>query len=181
MFYQWNNCSNVEDIYSLVYSCMQDTMGKLSIQTWNSTTFQYSIMCILTLAIPTLQVIYGHSTYQKAALLLEISIFCVRAGCEIWMASHPSKHTSQSVWAALNFEKTSDQLLGVNPNFRFHQNLAGRRTPWKSRPRCPYKRKALLTTHSHLFDRSTQSSLVGIGTHCWISFKFISSCELKNS
>ena len=72
---------------------MQDTIGKLWIQICITTTFQYNILCVLTLLTWKVQVICGRSTYQKTALLLEIAIFCVRAECEIGT----SKHASQSL------------------------------------------------------------------------------------
>ena len=47
-----------------------------------------------TCITPNLQVIYGRSTYQTTALLLEVSIL---AACKIWLPSLGSKHTWQSV------------------------------------------------------------------------------------
>ena len=49
-------------------------------------------MCILTLITQKLKVINGHSTYQKTALLSEMSIFYVRAGCKVQLSSYGSKH-----------------------------------------------------------------------------------------
>ena len=74
---------------------MQDTINELRIQTHIATTFWY-ILYVLTLVTRKLQVIRGRSTYRTTALLSEMSIFCVKAGCKIWMASYASKHTSQS-------------------------------------------------------------------------------------
>ena len=51
--------------------------------------------CILTLRTWKLQVVYWRSTHRMTAILLKMSIFCVRAGCEIWFVSYGSKHASQ--------------------------------------------------------------------------------------
>ena len=51
---------------------------------------------ILTLITQNLQDIYELYTYWMIALLLGISIFCVRAGCEIPLVSYISKHSSQN-------------------------------------------------------------------------------------
>ena len=59
--------------------------------------------CAYTLLTRILLVICGRSTYQMTALLSEMSIFCVRTGCEIWMASHASKHASQSLSNKISF------------------------------------------------------------------------------
>ena len=45
--------------------------------------FLYAILCIITRTTCKLEVMYGCSTYRMAALLSEISIFCVRSGWEI--------------------------------------------------------------------------------------------------
>ena len=75
---------------------MRDTIGELWIQTLIVTTSGYDILCVLTLVTRKLQAVCGRFTYRMTALLLEMSIFCGRAGCEIWMASYASKHASQS-------------------------------------------------------------------------------------
>ena len=62
-------------------------------------------------------------------------------------------------------------------DFGIHHNMAGRETPHQSRHMWPHIRRALLTTQ---FTCSSQSSLIGIGTSYWISFKFGSSCQLKD-
>ena len=76
---------------------MWDTIAKLWIQTSIETTLQYVILCVLTLVNQKLQVVCGCSTYRMTALLLEMYIFHVRAGCEIWMVSYASKYASQSL------------------------------------------------------------------------------------
>ena len=43
-----------------------------------------------------LQVMDGSAVYRMTALLSEVSIFYVRAGCEVWFRSYGSKYTSQS-------------------------------------------------------------------------------------
>ena len=50
-------------------------------------------LCVLTLVTWKLQVIYEHCTYRITALLLQISIVCVWAGCEIPLVSYGSKHS----------------------------------------------------------------------------------------
>ena len=47
-------------------------------------TFRYDILCVLTLITRKLLDIYGHCTYRTTALLSEMSIFSVWAGCEIY-------------------------------------------------------------------------------------------------
>ena len=96
-FYLSNDCSTVEDIYSLGYSCMWINIAELWVQTRITTTFRYDILCVLTLVTQKLQVICGHSTYRMTAILSEMSIFCVRAEFEKQKASYASKHTLQSL------------------------------------------------------------------------------------
>ena len=62
-----------------------------------TTTFSYDILCILTLVTRKLHVVCERSTYRMTVLLSEMPIFCIRAGCKIWMASYAFKHTSQSL------------------------------------------------------------------------------------
>ena len=76
---------------------MRDRIGKLWIQTCIATSFRCDIFCVLTLITQKLQVAYGSFTYQMTALLLKMSIFCVRAEYEIWLVSYQSKHASQSL------------------------------------------------------------------------------------
>ena len=73
------------------------TIGELWIQTCIATTFWYDILCVLTLVTRKPHAVYKHSAYWMTALLSEMSIFCVRAGYEIWMASYASKRISQSL------------------------------------------------------------------------------------
>ena len=74
---------------------MQDTIGELWIQTHITTSFQYDILCILTLLTWKVQVVYGCCTYQMTPLVFEISIFCIKAGCKIQLVSYASKHALQ--------------------------------------------------------------------------------------
>ena len=76
---------------------MWDVIDELWIQTLIATTFRYNILCMLTRISRKLQLICRHSTYQMTAILLEMSIFCVRAGCKIQIVSYASKHASQSL------------------------------------------------------------------------------------
>ena len=59
--------------------------------------FQFDFLCLASLITWKLQVICWCSTCVMTALLLEMFIFCVRPGCEIWMASYISEHISQSL------------------------------------------------------------------------------------
>ena len=59
-------------------------------QPLSNTTF----CAYLTFVTQKLQVVHGCSTYQTAALPSEMPIFCVRAGCEIWMTTCASKYAS---------------------------------------------------------------------------------------
>ena len=76
---------------------MQYMIGELQIETRNETSFQCDILCIITLVTLKLHVVCGRSTYRTTALLSEMSIFCVRAGCKIQMMSYGSKNNSQSL------------------------------------------------------------------------------------
>ena len=62
-----------------------------------ASAFGYDILGVLTLVTRKLQVVCGCFTYQTTALLLEMSIFYVRAGCEIQMAIYAFKHASESL------------------------------------------------------------------------------------
>ena len=94
-FYLSNDCSTIGNIYFLVYSCIPDTIGELWLQTRITIAFWCDILCALTLITAKLQVVYGRSTYRTTPLLSEMSILCVRAGCEMRLASYVSKHASQ--------------------------------------------------------------------------------------
>ena len=74
---------------------MRDTIGKLCIQTRNATTFQYNILCVLTLVTQKLQVVCWSSRYRMTAVLMEMSIFCVRGGCKILTVRYASKCSPQ--------------------------------------------------------------------------------------
>ena len=52
-------------------------------------------MCVLTLVTRKLPVVCGCSTYRMIALLSEMSIVCVIAGCKIRMVSYAFRYTSQ--------------------------------------------------------------------------------------
>ena len=69
-------------------------MGELWIKTCITNLFPVQHLCILTLITRKLQVIYGR-TYRMTGLLLEISIFCVRAEYTNRLASYGSKHSLQ--------------------------------------------------------------------------------------
>ena len=60
-------------------------------------TLRYVVLCVLTLVTRKLQVVCRRSTYRRTALLSQMSIYCVRAGFEIQMASYASKHASKSL------------------------------------------------------------------------------------
>ena len=72
---------------------MQDIIGKLWIQTCITTSFWYDILCVLTLVTRKLLVICRCCTHQTTALLLEMPIFRVRAGCEIRLVSNGFKYS----------------------------------------------------------------------------------------
>ena len=71
--------------------------------TYNSKTKVCIMMFDLSNNCSTIRDIYfwfradGCSTYQTTALQLEMSIFCVRARCEVQLLSYGSKHVSQSL------------------------------------------------------------------------------------
>ena len=52
-----------------------------------------TILCILTNVTQKVQVVGGCSTYWTTGVLLEMSIFCVRAVREMRLVSYGSKHT----------------------------------------------------------------------------------------
>ena len=76
---------------------MRDKIDKLWVQTRIATIFHYDIVYVLSLIIRKLQVVCGRSTYRMTVLHSEMSVFYVRAGCEIPMASYTSKRASQSL------------------------------------------------------------------------------------
>ena len=76
---------------------MRVTIGELWVQTHIATTFRHNILCVLALVTRKLQAVCGRSTYGMPAVLSEMSISCVRAGCKIQKASYASKHASQSL------------------------------------------------------------------------------------
>ena len=52
---------------------------------------------VLILKTQKLQDIYGHSTYRTTTPLSEMSIFCVRVGCQIQSKSSCSKLASECI------------------------------------------------------------------------------------
>ena len=72
---------------------------ELWLQTCITAAFWYDILCVLTFITWKLQVVSGDCTYRMTALLLDITIFCVRPGCEIQLASYGSKHALQSLFS----------------------------------------------------------------------------------
>ena len=76
---------------------MRDTITELWVQIRITTSFQYYILCVLIHSTQKLQVVYRRSTYWMTTLLSEIFIFCVGAGCKIWLVSYGSKQTLQSI------------------------------------------------------------------------------------
>ena len=75
----------------LGYNYMQDTIGKLWIQTHITTSFQY-ICTYLTRNLKTTGCVWMF-TYQVT--VSKMSVFCIRSACEIWLANYGSKHASQ--------------------------------------------------------------------------------------
>ena len=57
--------------------------------------FPIQYLCVPILVTWKLHVVYEYCTYWMTALLMTISIFCVRAGCKTWLVSYGSKHSSQ--------------------------------------------------------------------------------------
>ena len=72
-------------------------IGELQLQTCITVTFRYAILCELTHITQKTQVTYGHSTYRMAVVLLEMSIFWVRAANKLQFLSYGCKHASQSL------------------------------------------------------------------------------------
>ena len=95
-FYLPNNCSTLEiSTFCVRAACemrLASYESKHALQ-----PLRYDILCVLTLITRKVQLVYGCSTYQTTALLLVMSIFCVKAGCKIWLVSYGSKHASQSL------------------------------------------------------------------------------------
>ena len=92
-----NDCSTIRNGYSLGYSWIWDIIGKLQIETLNSTSFRHDMLHILTLITPKLQVVCRGCIYRTTALLSEMSLFCVRSKCEIWMTIYGSENGLQSL------------------------------------------------------------------------------------
>ena len=79
---------------------MWDTIGELWIQSCIAITFPYVILCLLIPVARKLLVIYECPT-DRVTALLEMSIFCVRAGFEIQTASYAFEHILQSLFDKL--------------------------------------------------------------------------------
>ena len=99
-----NNCSTIRDATLLGYSYMQNLHTKqlLYYQRCSFLKLQYVWpQTRITVCFWTPFCAYLHAeletyrSYQTTALLLKMPIFCLRAACEIWLASYGSKHTLQ--------------------------------------------------------------------------------------
>ena len=89
--------TTIRDVPFLGQSYMKAMISEQWLQTPITVSFQYAILCILICTIRKLRVILGHSTHRTTALLSEMTIFWVRAACEIQLVSYGSKHASQSL------------------------------------------------------------------------------------
>ena len=96
-FYLSSDCSATRDGHFLVRA-----VWKLRLANYGSkhitVSSQYHILCALTLITRKLQDVYKHSTYWMTALLSEMTIFWVRAGCGIRLVSYGLKHVLQSLF-----------------------------------------------------------------------------------
>ena len=52
-------------------------------------------LCVITLVTRKLYVVYEHCSYWMNVLISKISIFRIKAGCEIRLVNYGSKHSSQ--------------------------------------------------------------------------------------
>ena len=75
-FYVSNDCSTIEDIYSLGCSCIRINIAELWVQTCITTTFQYNILCVLTRI--------GLSVIQHCVRILQAFIYIAN-----WYATTP--------------------------------------------------------------------------------------------
>ena len=57
--------------------------------------FSIRHLYILTLITRKVQAIYRRYTHQMTAVLSEVSVFCLKAGCKIRLVGYGSKHSSQ--------------------------------------------------------------------------------------
>ena len=95
-FYFSNNCSTIEDIYFLVRPVCEIRSASYGSKHASQPLFD-TAFCVCTYARHSkLQVVCRHSTYQTTSSPSDTSIFCVRAGCKIRLASYDSKHASSS-------------------------------------------------------------------------------------
>ena len=89
------DCSSIRDfVVFFCHNCMQAKISELRLQAHITVSFPCTILCILKCTTRKLKVIYESFSYQMTPLLLEISIFLVRAVCKIWLGSYESKHIS---------------------------------------------------------------------------------------
>ena len=98
-FYILNNWSTVGDTYS-VFSGLElhaRYNGWVMAPKMHHSLFHSDMTFYAYSHNSKLQVVYRRSAYRATASLLEMSIFWVRATCEIWLASYGSKHASQSL------------------------------------------------------------------------------------
>ena len=90
-----NKCSTNRDCPFVGANCMGATVGKMWLQRHVAVFFLYAILCLLTRITQKLKFVWGCSTYQTTAPLLEISPLWLGVVCEIWMVSYGSKHATQ--------------------------------------------------------------------------------------
>ena len=80
-------------------------------------SFLNTILCVLTCTTWKLKVVL-HSVYWMTAVLLEISIFCIRAGCELRLVGYGSKHS-------LHFLSDNTSLYRNNLKTTGHIHMCG--------------------------------------------------------
>ena len=73
--------------YAPFCACLHAQNGEFRIYIRNTIG---ELLSVLTLVTWKLQIVYERCTYRMTALLSEVSIFCVRAGCKIGLVSYGS-------------------------------------------------------------------------------------------
>ena len=147
---------------------MLDTLGKLWIQTRNATILFDTTFCAClhslysksTGRMLTFSISNDCSNIGDTALILGMSIFCVRAGCKIWMARYSSEHASQS----LSDKSLSDKTLYKYTVILYIHCYLVRNYTWQHNSRtlslhtCTTHQMAALLPTKHRFVRTKLAS-----------------------
>ena len=91
-----NDCSTIRDFRSLGQRCNQAKIDELWLQTHIVDSFLYAILCIFTCTTESFKDRIRTFYLLNDCPISEMSIFLVRAVCEMRRASYGSKYASQA-------------------------------------------------------------------------------------